>query len=348
MSTALRAWAAWDGSGALRPRRLPARARRARRSATRTQFVSAGASSQARARLTRRASPLAEADAHALIDLEAEARRRVRRGVECRAPCRRGLPDAPGVTPETSPTRQHGVSDAPRRRPCARAPAGVGAGGSAITTASPSRGWNRPVSQSQLASSDCAPAREGAQLALEQLAHALCRSGPRAAARTSAYQPRQPARGVPSRSAAPARSAALDARAGCRLARRGLAVGRRAGEKLVKHDPEPEQIAARIDPLAEQLLRRDVRRRADRGARPGQAVAGCVDRDPEVGDLHVAVAAQEDVRGLQVAGTMPRAWIASSPRASSSATSAASRHGKRCVCPSASRRSTPSTYSCAM
>jgi len=46
--------------------------------------------------------------------------------------------------------------------------------------------------------------------------------------------------------------------------------------------------------------------------------------------------------------TMPRAWIASRPRASSSASSAAQRQGKRCTCASAARRSTPSTYSCAM
>jgi hypothetical protein len=73
-----------------------------------------------------------------------------------------------------------------------------------------------------------------------------------------------------------------------------------AGEELVHHGADREDVGALVDPLAPDLLGRHVVRRAhDRprlghlgGAEPGQA---------EVHDLHRARGQQVDVRGLEVA-----------------------------------------------
>ena len=84
----------------------------------------------------------------------------------------------------------------------------------------------------------------------------------------------------------------------------------RAAHELVEHDAEREDVAARVDVLAEDLLGRHVRGRAERRdvlephrarAPTGSSPDDGALRDAEVEDLHLAPAADEDVRGLDVA-----------------------------------------------
>src|SRR4029079_385229 len=84
-------------------------------------------------------------------------------------------------------------------------------------------------------------------------------------------------------------------------------------QQLVEHDSERKDVAARIERLTRRLLRGHVSNRADDYARAGSvsrplAVDGEVGRievhefrEPEVAELGVAVAADQDVAGLDVA-----------------------------------------------
>ena len=82
-----------------------------------------------------------------------------------------------------------------------------------------------------------------------------------------------------------------------------------SGEHLVEQAAEREHIGAAVDALAGHLLRRHVAERSQhdslRRARHGRAIgAGGVEtlqRQPEIENLDVAVAGQEDVLGLEVA-----------------------------------------------
>ena len=83
---------------------------------------------------------------------------------------------------------------------------------------------------------------------------------------------------------------------------------RTPGDHLVHHDAERVEVAARVGLGALGLLRREVRRRAHHRAglgevRLGRRVEG--PGDAEVGDLHRAVRADEDVRRLDVAVDEP-------------------------------------------
>ena len=83
-----------------------------------------------------------------------------------------------------------------------------------------------------------------------------------------------------------------------------------AGEHLVSHDAQAEEVGASIDSPAARLLRRHVCGRADRSdvlqrlcgvGRAGVRVHRVELGDPEVEDLHVAVARDEDVGRFDVA-----------------------------------------------
>ena len=89
---------------------------------------------------------------------------------------------------------------------------------------------------------------------------------------------------------------------------RAIAIGRGAvalerppaGQHLVEDDAERVDVRGRAGLLAARLLRAEVVDRAE--GRPGQRHLGLGDRpgDPEVGDLHPAVAREHDVAGLHV------------------------------------------------
>ena len=73
-------------------------------------------------------------------------------------------------------------------------------------------------------------------------------------------------------------------------------------EHVIQHAPERVDVGARVDLAAGRLLRRDVRRRAERLAGHRERhVAALQARDPEVADHRVVVGRQEDVRRLDVA-----------------------------------------------
>ena len=75
-----------------------------------------------------------------------------------------------------------------------------------------------------------------------------------------------------------------------------------AGEDLVGDDAEREDVGPRVERLAADLLRREVRGGAERdpGLREGRRGDHRL-RDAEVHDLHGAVVEDPDVRGLDVA-----------------------------------------------
>ena len=87
-----------------------------------------------------------------------------------------------------------------------------------------------------------------------------------------------------------------------------------ARHHLVHHDAEREEVAARVDGLAEQLLRRHVRQRSEShpfarqlrlrslGGGSGRQTLG----EPEVEDLHFVSRRQNDVAALDVAVEDPR------------------------------------------
>src|SRR5262249_30739605 len=86
------------------------------------------------------------------------------------------------------------------------------------------------------------------------------------------------------------------------LALAGLGRERRLPRQhLVEHHAQREQVAARVDPRAAQLLGRHVERRAERLARLRERGAARVERDAEIRDLRLAGAAEQDVGGLEVA-----------------------------------------------
>ena len=77
----------------------------------------------------------------------------------------------------------------------------------------------------------------------------------------------------------------------------------RAGQKLVEHDAQREEIGPAVDLLAPDLLGRHVGRASDHLARPRHVGArrGGELSDAEVGHLHAAVFGDQDVAGLDVA-----------------------------------------------
>ncbi|MEZ4409528.1 MAG: hypothetical protein R3A52_24105 [Polyangiales bacterium] len=79
--------------------------------------------------------------------------------------------------------------------------------------------------------------------------------------------------------------------------------GAAAREELVEHDPEGEDVAPEVEPVAEHLLGRHVRGRAHHA----EARVGLVDHlgEAEVGELHVAEARDQHVAGLEVAVQHP-------------------------------------------
>ncbi len=86
----------------------------------------------------------------------------------------------------------------------------------------------------------------------------------------------------------------------------GILAGERrlARHHLVQHDAERVEVAARIGLRALCLLGREVRRRTHHGSDLGEVVLARRVHGPgdaEVGNLHLAVGADEDVRGLDVA-----------------------------------------------
>ena len=89
----------------------------------------------------------------------------------------------------------------------------------------------------------------------------------------------------------------------CHRDRRGAVAleGSTAGEHLEEHDAEGVDVRRRGGLLAARLFGAEVVDRAER--RPGQRHLGLGDGpgDPEVGDLHAAVAREHDVAGLHVA-----------------------------------------------
>ena len=74
-----------------------------------------------------------------------------------------------------------------------------------------------------------------------------------------------------------------------------------AGQELERHDRERVPVARGRRLLASRLLRGDVPRGAEHGARLREHVRSRRRRDPEVRDMDVAVAIEEEVRGLDVA-----------------------------------------------
>lgn len=77
--------------------------------------------------------------------------------------------------------------------------------------------------------------------------------------------------------------------------------GPRATYEFVKHDPQGENVATRIDVSAEDLFRRHVRRGSERGhvfEKHRLFSCGGPLCDPKVEDLHFAMTADEDVRRL--------------------------------------------------
>jgi hypothetical protein len=74
----------------------------------------------------------------------------------------------------------------------------------------------------------------------------------------------------------------------------------RAGERLVQHDAEREDVRARVDRLAGDLLRRHVARRAEHHPGGGLVVGEAHAREAEVHDLRAALRIQHDVRRLDV------------------------------------------------
>ena len=77
--------------------------------------------------------------------------------------------------------------------------------------------------------------------------------------------------------------------------------GLHAGEHLVEHEPEREDVGAMVERLAHDLLGRHVLRRAqqDAGLRLHRRLVQA--RDAEVHDLHAPVGEHHDVAGLHVA-----------------------------------------------
>ena len=74
-----------------------------------------------------------------------------------------------------------------------------------------------------------------------------------------------------------------------------------AGEHLVEHDAEREDVGAVVERLSRDLLGRHVARRAQQHARGRLHVRVAQPRDAEVHDLHAAVGEHHDVAGLHVA-----------------------------------------------
>ena len=74
-----------------------------------------------------------------------------------------------------------------------------------------------------------------------------------------------------------------------------------AREHLIQQDAEREDVAARVELVAEHLLGRHVRGRADTGAGLGEIAEAVVARDAEVHHLHATRARDHDVRRLDVA-----------------------------------------------
>ena len=80
-----------------------------------------------------------------------------------------------------------------------------------------------------------------------------------------------------------------------------------ARDHLVQHDAEREDVAARVELVAEDLLGGHVRGRADAGAGLGEVAEARVARDAEVHHLHAAGARQIMMfAGLMSRWTMPR------------------------------------------
>ncbi len=75
----------------------------------------------------------------------------------------------------------------------------------------------------------------------------------------------------------------------------------RAGEHLEQHYPTRVHIGARVGDAARDLLGGEVRGRADEHPGPGVADPRRGPRQPEVGDLHRAALAEQDVLRLDVA-----------------------------------------------
>ena len=76
---------------------------------------------------------------------------------------------------------------------------------------------------------------------------------------------------------------------------------RRAGQHLVEHHAEREDVRLVRRASPQRLLRRHVLRRTEHGAGLRQLLRGAHARDAEVGDLHSAVVEHHDVRRLDVA-----------------------------------------------
>ena len=77
-----------------------------------------------------------------------------------------------------------------------------------------------------------------------------------------------------------------------------------AYDHLVEHDPQRVEVASTVESLALSLLGREVRRRSQDRPDMGEVVAGPSGqggRYPEVGHLHLAVVAHDDVAELDVA-----------------------------------------------
>jgi hypothetical protein len=74
-----------------------------------------------------------------------------------------------------------------------------------------------------------------------------------------------------------------------------------ARDHLIEHDTEGEDVAARVELVAENLLGRHVRGRADASACFGEIAEIRVARDAEVHHLHAAGSRDHDVCGLDVA-----------------------------------------------
>ncbi len=74
-----------------------------------------------------------------------------------------------------------------------------------------------------------------------------------------------------------------------------------AGDALVEHDAEREDVAAEVELVAQDLLRAHVARRAHAGAGLGQVAQRVVAGDAEVHQLHLALVGDDDVGRLDVA-----------------------------------------------
>ena len=73
------------------------------------------------------------------------------------------------------------------------------------------------------------------------------------------------------------------------------------GQQLPQHDAQAVDVGARVRDLAARLLGREVRRAAEHDAGRGLLLLEHAARQPEIGQLHLAEVAEQDVGGRDVA-----------------------------------------------